>query len=94
MKCEFFSLIHKVKIHPKSLPWWFFSVCGICLPILISVSLCMVFFLSLGDLAPSYLISFFTFLFCIGIKPMNSVVTVSGGQQRDLATHVHVSILP
>ena len=65
-----------------------------CAYLFLSLCLCAWFFLSLGDLAPSYLISFFTFLFCIGIKPMNSVVTVSGGQQRDLATHVHVSILP
>ena len=32
--------------------------------------------------------------FCIGVKPINNVVIVSGGQQRDSATHTHVSILP
>ena len=33
------------------------------------------------------------FLFCIGVLLINDIVIVSGGQQRDLATHIHVSIL-
>ena len=34
------------------------------------------------------------FLFCIGVCLINNVVIISGGQQRDSATHIHVSILP
>ena len=37
---------------------------------------------------------FFNFLFCIGIQPINNIVIVSGGQQRDSAIHTHISILP
>ena len=37
---------------------------------------------------------FFNFLFCIGIQPINNVVIVPGGPQRDSATHIHVCILP
>ena len=36
---------------------------------------------------------FLNFLFCIGVEPINNVVVVSGGQQRNSAIHVHVSIL-
>ena len=35
-----------------------------------------------------------SFKFCIGVEPINNVVTVSGEQQRDPVTHIHVSILP
>ena len=35
-----------------------------------------------------------TYLFYIGVSPINSVVIDSGGQQRDSAIHIHVSILP
>ena len=40
-------------------------------------------------------LSFFvlTFLFCIGLEPINNVVIVSGEQQRDSASHILVSIL-
>ena len=41
----------------------------------------------------SFLSLFFTFYF-IRVKPINNVVIVSGGQQRDAAMHVHVSTLP
>ena len=34
------------------------------------------------------------FLFCTVIQLINYVVIVSGGQQRDSAIHIHVSILP
>ena len=37
---------------------------------------------------------FLTFNFVLGVWPTNNVVTVSGKQQRDSATHIHVSILP
>ena len=37
---------------------------------------------------------FFFNLFCIGVQLINNVVTVSGGQQRDSAIHIHVSSLP
>ena len=37
---------------------------------------------------------FFNFLFCTGEWSVNSVVIVSGEQQRDSAMHIHVSILP
>ena len=30
---------------------------------------------------------------CIRVEPINNVVTVSGEQRRDSATHIHVSIL-
>ena len=36
----------------------------------------------------------FNILFCIGLKPINNVVIVSGEQQRDSAIHIYVSILP
>ena len=36
----------------------------------------------------------FEHLFYIGVQPINNVVIVSGGQQRDSAIHIHVSILP
>ena len=32
------------------------------------------------------------FLFCIGVQPVNNIMIVSGGQQRDSAIHTHVSI--
>ena len=32
-------------------------------------------------------------LFCTGVQLINNGVTVSGGQQRDSAVHIHVSIL-
>ena len=34
------------------------------------------------------------FLFCTVVQLINYVVIVSGGQQRDSAIHIHVSILP
>ena len=34
---------------------------------------------------------FCSFLFCIGILPLNNVVIVSGEQQRDSAVHIHLS---
>ena len=34
------------------------------------------------------------FLFCIGVQPINDVVIVSGGQQKNSAIHIHESILP
>ena len=39
---------------------------------------------------------FLTFNFVLGVRPTNTVVIVSGEQQRDSATHMdtHVSILP
>ena len=39
-------------------------------------------------------ISFYSFLFYIGAQLINNVVIVSGGQQRDSAVHIDVSILP
>ena len=42
----------------------------------------------------NFLIFFFTFLFYIEVKQINNVVIASGGQQRDSAIHIHVSILP
>ena len=33
------------------------------------------------------------FLFCIEVQLINNIVIVSGGQQRDSAIHIHVSIL-
>ena len=37
---------------------------------------------------------FLNFLFYIQVELINNVVIVSGGQQRDSATRMHVSILP
>ena len=37
---------------------------------------------------------FFNFLSYIGVQSINNIVIVSGGQQRDSAIHIHVSILP
>ena len=37
---------------------------------------------------------FFNFLFCTGVQLIDKVVTVSGEEQRDSATHTHGSILP
>ena len=37
---------------------------------------------------------FLNYLFYIGVEPINNVVIVLGGQQRDSAIHIHVSILP
>ena len=37
---------------------------------------------------------FFNFLFYTRVWLINNVVIVSGGHQRDSATHIHVSILP
>jgi len=37
---------------------------------------------------------FWTFYFVQGVWSINNVVIVSGGQQRDSAIHIHVSILP
>ena len=37
---------------------------------------------------------FLNFLFYIGAYPINNVLVVSGGQQRDSAIKIHVSILP
>ena len=36
---------------------------------------------------------FFNVLFYIGVQPINTVVTVSGGQHRDPAMHIHVFVL-
>ena len=36
---------------------------------------------------------YFNFLFYVGGESISNVVTVSGGQQRDSAIHLHVSIL-
>ena len=36
---------------------------------------------------------FFFNLFCFGVQPINNVIIVSGGQQRDSAICIHVSIL-
>ena len=33
-------------------------------------------------------------LFCVGAESINNAVIVSSGQQRHLAIHIHVSILP
>jgi len=38
--------------------------------------------------------AFLNFLFYIGEYPAKTVVTVSGGEQRDSAIQIHVSILP
>ena len=35
-----------------------------------------------------------TFLFCIGVQPINNVVILSGEQQRDSAIHIHALVLP
>ena len=37
---------------------------------------------------------FWSFLFYSGVQPINSIVIVLGGQWRDSAIHIHVSILP
>ena len=37
---------------------------------------------------------FFNFLFLIAVKPINNVVIVSGGQQSNSASHMHISVLP
>ena len=44
--------------------------------------------------SPLYSHTFFYFFFHIGVQLITSVVTVSGGQQRDSAMHIHVPILP
>ena len=36
---------------------------------------------------------FFSFLFYTGVKPINNVVIVSGGQQRDAMVHIQASVL-
>ena len=41
-----------------------------------------------------FFLSVLNFLFCVWVQPINNVVIVSGGQQRDSTTHIHVSILP
>ena len=38
-------------------------------------------------------VSFLNFLFCIGVEPVNSVVKISGEQQRDPAIHLWVFVL-
>ena len=35
----------------------------------------------------------FNFFFYVGVEPINNVVIVSGGRQRDSVVHIHVSIL-
>ena len=40
-----------------------------------------------------FLFFFLNFSFCLGVWPINNVVMVSGGQQRDSVIHIHVSIL-
>ena len=42
----------------------------------------------------SFVLQTIDFFFCIGVQPINSVVQVSGGQQRDAAVHIHGSNLP
>ena len=42
----------------------------------------------------SFFFLIFEHLFYIGVQPINNVVIVSGGQQRDSGIHMHVSILP
>ena len=37
---------------------------------------------------------FLNFLFYIGVQPVNNVMIVSGGEQRDPAIRIHVCILP
>ena len=57
--------------------------------------------LSKDDLSLKFLYYYFLLFFnvlnktlFIEVKPINNVVIVSGGQQRDSAMHIHVSILP
>ena len=54
--------------------------------------------LSLHEISFIYLFCFYFLLFSfsayIGIYSINNVVIVSGGQQRDSAMHMHVSVLP
>ena len=55
-------------------------------------------FMGIADFWNSGFLSFFlililNFLFCIGVSLINNVVIVSGEQWRDLAIHVHGSIL-
>ena len=57
--------------------------------------------LSKDDLSLKFLYYYFLLFFnvlnktlFIEVKPINNVVIVSGGQQRDSAIHIHVSILP
>ena len=33
------------------------------------------------------------FLFCIGVQLINNAVIISGGEQKDSAIYIHVSIL-
>ena len=42
---------------------------------------------------PGSLLGIFLTLFYIGVQPMDSVVIVSGEQQRDSGMHIHVPIL-
>ena len=42
----------------------------------------------------THFLSFFNILFYIGVWPINIAVIFSGGQQRDSAIHIHVSISP
>ena len=46
------------------------------------------------DCPQLHFLSFFNFLFYIGVLLINNVVIVSDAQQRDSATHTHVSIFP
>ena len=39
-----------------------------------------------------YFFSLLSFLFCIGIEPVNNVVTVSGRQQRGSAIHTQIHV--
>ena len=48
----------------------------------------------LGRMKEGFVCFFFNFLFNVGEQLVNSVVTVSGGQQKGSAIHIHVSILP
>ena len=41
-----------------------------------------------------YTFLFLNFISYIGVQSTNNVVIISGGQQRDSAIHIHVSILP
>ena len=45
----------------------------------------------MSGIARRFTLSFFNFLFCIAVNPINNVWIVSGEQQRDSAIHTDVS---
>ena len=54
-------------------------------------------FLKTPNIVHTFLFSiqhFFNFLFCMGVYPINNVVTLSDEQQRDPAIHTYIHILP